>query len=63
MNVLAPIQDATKGNLDAWLDMVGADQGCLRNLVEWGWSGCDTGGIALKSGDLALGMDCDSWLG
>jgi len=37
MNVLAPIQDVMKGNLDAWLGIVGADQGCLRNLVEWGW--------------------------
>ena len=36
MNVLAPIQYATKGNLDAWLGMVRVDQGGLRNLAKWG---------------------------
>ena len=58
--VLAPIHDVMKGNLDAWLGMVGVDWGGLRNLAEWGWSTCDKGGTVLKSEDLALGMDCDS---
>ena len=60
MIFLAPIQDAMKGNLDTWLGIVRADWGCLRNLVEWGWSECNAGGIALKSGDLALGTDHDT---
>jgi len=59
MTVLAPIQDVTKVNLDAWSGIVGVDWGGLRNLEEWGWSECNRGGTALKSGDLALGMDHD----
>jgi len=34
--VLVPIQDVTKGSYDAWLGMVGVDQGGLKNLAEWG---------------------------
>jgi len=60
MNVLAPIKDAMKGNLDAWSGMVRVELGGLRNLTEWVWNTCDEGGTVLKSGDLALGMDCDT---
>jgi len=34
MTVLAPIQDAMRGNHDAWLDMVGVDRGDLWGLAE-----------------------------
>ena len=60
MTVMAPIQDAMKGNLDAWSGMVRVDWGGLRNLAEWGWSKCDEGGTVLKSGEIALAMDCDN---
>jgi len=39
--------------------MIGVDWGGLQSLAEWGWSKCNEGGIVLKSGDLALGTDCD----
>jgi len=59
-NVLAPIQDAMKGNLDTWSGMIRVDWGSLRNLAKWGWSTCNEGGTVPKSGDLALGTDCDT---
>jgi len=50
MMILAPIQGATKGNLDAWLGMARVDWGGMRNLEEWGWSECDEGETALRVG-------------